>query len=96
MYKLVTFVLYLIHGQSSGIELQDLCVCLHILSMYVHYRFLFFHLQTVSLKLIGKELYAVDLEKSKHLCKPSICVHAKSLQSCPTVQLHGQQSTRLL
>ena len=41
MYKLVSFVLYLIHGQSSGIELQDLCVCLHILSMYVYYRFIF-------------------------------------------------------
>ena len=39
----------------------------------------------VLLKLIGKELYAVDLEKSKHLCKPSICVHAKSLRSCPTL-----------
>lgn len=62
MYKLVSFVLYLIHGQSSGIELQDLLsVCIFYLCMYIID--LFLHLQTVLLKIIGKELYAVDLRE---------------------------------
>lgn len=62
MYKLVSFVLYLIHGQSSGIELQDLLsVCIFYLCMYIID--LFLHLQTVLLKIIGTELYAVDLRE---------------------------------